>query len=234
MKTRILTFLMLVNYFMFYAQTLHTKNYDNGNLREEGQLDENGKQIGEWKYYYEDGKLERVEKIEGDKIYSKSYWQNGQLSELSNYSTDGRFFGEMIMYYDNGNLWSVKKFNDGQADGKWEDFFLNGKLHSEEFYKNGNRIGTSKLYHENGEISNITKYKDGNAVESKWYLDNGKLWKTETSNFVTNENVITSVTEWSYHLNGKIENITSYTNGQPKGEWKYFDENGKLLKTEKY
>ena len=222
-----------MNVFLSYGQTTVQNKYENGNLREIGQLDKNGKQIGEWKYYYESGKIERIEKFENNKMYTKSFWKNGQLSEI-NSSENGFFFGTTTMFFENGMVWSIKKFKKGQQIGKWKSYHPNGKVYSIENYRNGERINKGKIYHENGIISIRTVYKDGMAIKSKWYRDDGKLWKIETTEIDKSGNYIESVCEREYHTNGKIEKITNYTNGEPKGEWKYYNDTAKLISTEKY
>jgi antitoxin component YwqK of YwqJK toxin-antitoxin module len=37
-----------------------------------------------------------------------------------------------------------------------------------------------------------------------------------------------------YHPNGNLEKLEEYNQGEPEGQWRWFDENGKLLRREKY
>ena len=59
-KINLLLICFLSSCFILNAQE-KTKNYhDNGNLKSEGQYDADGNGIGEWKFYYESGKLQKT------------------------------------------------------------------------------------------------------------------------------------------------------------------------------
>ena len=234
MKKNIIILTHLLSLTFVFAQTQHKTFYENGKLQEIGQFNDKGKQIGEWKYYYENGNIERIENFKAGKIYSKSYWQNGVLSEL-NSSENGFFFGRFTMFYDNGKFWSKKKFNqNGQIDGTSKTYFPNGKLSSIEHYKNGERIKNAKIYHENGKISIYAKYENGISTYEEMYRDNGQIYRIEEIDIEKDDIRIISITEIDYHENGKIEKITKHIDGEPKGEWKFYNEKGKLVKIEKY
>ncbi len=76
----------------------HKKYYNNGNLREEGQL-KNGQGNGEWKYYYE----------------------NGQLKSVGNYE-NGKKTGEWKYYLENGNLTELGKYENDKKVGEWKTY----------------------------------------------------------------------------------------------------------------
>lgn len=215
-----------------YSQTKHISYYDNGNLELVGEFDNDGKPIGEWKSYYDDGTLERIEIFEKNKVFIKSYWKNGNLAEIYS-SEDGYITGEYIMYYDNGNLWSTKNYEKGLHKGKQKSYFKNGNISAIEFYKDGNRIGKFRYYHENGKPSIIAIYnRKGDNIKTKWYRDNGYLWKKESFRYRKNGDVFQKFKE--NHLNGKLEVSGTILNGENVNEWKYYDEQGKLIKIERY
>lgn len=64
-----------------YSQTMHKVLYSNGNVEEQGQFDKSGKQTGEWKYFYENGQVKRIEYFIENKIFAKSFWENGKFGD---------------------------------------------------------------------------------------------------------------------------------------------------------
>lgn len=72
------------------AQKEHKLFYENGIVKEVGQLDANGKETGQWKYYHKDGKLWRIGSFE-----------NGTLS------------GDVIVYHENGLLYEYSTKKNG-------------------------------------------------------------------------------------------------------------------------
>ncbi len=60
MKTILLVIITVLIINTVNAQKEHKKYHDNGNLKEEGWFDSNGKGIGDWKFYDEYGKLNQT------------------------------------------------------------------------------------------------------------------------------------------------------------------------------
>jgi hypothetical protein len=90
MKKSILIVISILFTFLLSAQTEHKEYYDNGNLDIKGYFDGNNNKIGEWKFYYENGKLLAVGKYENGKKTGewKVYNENGVLIETINYKVD--------------------------------------------------------------------------------------------------------------------------------------------------
>lgn len=75
---------LLINFLVFntFAQNIEYKEYfDDGTLKVEGFKDKNGKETGEWKMYYDNGKIKEIGNyLEGQKTSEwKQYDKNGQL-----------------------------------------------------------------------------------------------------------------------------------------------------------
>ncbi|RZK62077.1 MAG: hypothetical protein EOO85_32660, partial [Pedobacter sp.] len=106
------------------AQKEHKLFYENGNVKEVGQLDTNGKETGQWKYYHKDGKLWRIGSFENGKLSGDVivYHENGLLYEYGNVRK-GEENGRWTAFYNNGNFWKTGKFKDGKAKGKWRFFY---------------------------------------------------------------------------------------------------------------
>ena len=92
--------------------------YENGQLEEEGYWS-NGKNIGEFKRYHE----------------------NGNLAQAFNFNKEGRRFGVQRYFYSNGNIQFIGNWEEGKISGKANEFdelgqveetklFIDGKLYS--------------------------------------------------------------------------------------------------------
>lgn len=88
---------------------------------------EQNKNVGNWKYFYDDGRLESTGDFKDDKPHGKWIWyfQNGKIKSEGNYLSgkpDGRWFKydylghlNLMIYYSNGEIVSEVKFNITRA-----------------------------------------------------------------------------------------------------------------------
>ena len=144
--------------------------------REEGGNYVDGKEIGEWKEFYENGKLEKIGSYNNGKETGewKFYDENEQLT-IDNYIDDenigiGKFFDE------NKKFQEIGKVFDEKLSGEWKSLHKNGQLNFVGNFKNGNQTGEWKSYHENGQLRDIGNYVDGKKMgEWKEYYENGKI-----------------------------------------------------------
>ena len=130
----------------------------NGKISQQSNF-ENGKHIGEYLLYHENGNLE-----------AKGSYQNDELN------------GTFESYYPNGKLVMKTSFLDGLQNG-WTVYHReDGSKHSEGNFKNGNRNGEWKYYDENGNIKGTTVFKIDYEIEeanmslqlpnNEWFLAN--------------------------------------------------------------
>ena len=85
---------------------------------------------GEYKSFYENGKLKEFMVYENDLLNGKriSYWVNGLKKEENNF-VSGAMRGENIFYYSNGAVRRRIFFDhEGNRSGEWVEFDRNGKL----------------------------------------------------------------------------------------------------------
>lgn len=231
MKKLNLIFTMFVFVTFAFGQKEHKRYYSNGKLEESGQFDANGKAVGEWKYYYEEGNIERIEKYEGDKLFMQSFWKNGKKQEIST-SENGYFLGTTTLFYDNGQLWRISNFMNGSFDGMQKSYYSNGKVEHVGFYKKGVRIGKWEYFHENGKRSIVSVYDNDNTLSSDWYSDDGIAWKKEKYEYNADGKRTEHFEE--FHLNGKLKETGSFFDGAETGTWKFYNEKGKLIETKNY
>ena len=155
--------------------------YDNGNIKTIGMLF-NGKKIGQWKSFLEDGTLNTLMIYNDDHNSGiiENYYKNGKIFETGKFEGKDKK-GEWRAYYENGVLESISNFKDGERTGEWKDYFENGNLYTIENYIDGVESGEWKYYRENGSLESIENYKDGekHGIEKEYHLD-GTLYKVET------------------------------------------------------
>lgn len=109
----------------------------------------------------------------------------------------------------------------GQIVKKYE----NGQVHSIENFKNGKLNGEFKEFFENGNLSQIGSFKNGDMKNIKVFYENGNL-KFE-------QNLKERKGKYrGYYPNGQLEEEGEVFQGEETGLWKYYDEDGNLLKTE--
>ena len=109
----------------------------------------------------------------------------------------------------------------GQIVKKYKD----GQVKSIENFKNGKLNGEFKEFFENGSLFQIGTFKNGDMKNIKVFYENGKL-KFE-------QNLKNKKGKYrGYYPNGKLEVEGEVFQGDEIGLWKYYNEEGNLLKTE--
>ena len=176
MKKLILIFLLFIPTIFCYGQKTYKILYENGQLKETGQFDVNEKQTGEWKKYYENGKLYHVVNYENGVFKGewKFYDENGKLTNILHSEN-----GLSENFDENGKLWCIGKYKNGiDKIGEWKYYFPNGLTKRIENYKDGKLNGEYKSYeYNNGKVYIYSKgkYENGKEVgEWKYYFENGK------------------------------------------------------------
>ena len=103
--------------------------------------------------------------------------------------------------------------------------YKNGQVKSIENFKNGKLNGEFKEFFEDGNLSQIATFKNGDMKNIKVFYENGKL-KFE-------QNLKNRKGKYrGYYPNGKLEVEGEVFQGDEIGLWKYYNEEGNLLKTE--
>ena len=100
-----------------------------------------GKKVGEWLEYYEDGQLLLKRNYKDDKKEGEwlQYSESGQLIKKSNFK-DGKADGEWLIYYESGALYSIGNYKDDKKEGEWLWYWESGKLKDKRNYKDDRLI----------------------------------------------------------------------------------------------
>ena len=102
------------------------QNYEQGSMV-------NGKEVGKW----------------------VGYWENGQLWYKGEYNKDGKEVGKWVSYHENlHGQWGWKgEFNDnGKKVGEWIEYYSNGQLKEKGDYKDGKKVGEWVYYDKEGNL----------------------------------------------------------------------------------
>ena len=187
-----------------------------------------GKETGEWKNYWENGKLKNVSSFKDGKLSGQwySYLPEGKLSLEGKYK-NGMKTGPWTSYFANGQPRDLKTYKiikttssinksgkkskvnySSELNGKYQSYSdLDGKLTEEGVYKNGKKSGTWTAYHPGGRLK---------AVVSNY--KNGKL-EGELA---------------TYDKRGKVISTCDYKDGLKHGNFKLYDKKGKVTSDKKF
>jgi len=114
--------------------------YDNGNLASEGQeLD--GKRMGDWSSFFEDGSLKSMAKYKsGFVIQKKEFYKTGEVS-MSSFMLNGTDRMQTYYYFKNGNMKKQGAVNANKLEtGEWLFYNEKGDEVKTVVYDNGQII----------------------------------------------------------------------------------------------
>ena len=197
--------------------------YPKGAKYSEGDF-ENGQNVGEWKYYFEDGKLSTIgtynKKGAKDGVW-KDYDENGTLISEDSY-VDGKMEGASKNYHDNGKIYEEYVYRRNKINA-YKYYDINGVL-VKEFLKQKKEFNF-EIYNKNGTLRKsgklIDEYFDGNVITYD-YLG----VKTETKEY-KNEKLINK--EYTFFSNGQINEETPIVDERAHGLFTEYFVNGKIL-----
>lgn len=159
--------------------------------------------------------------------------------------------GVFRTYDEFNNISKIQEFYNGLPDGVCLQFASNGALNSEENYKYGKLSGKTVVYRFGGIKKLIENYSDGKLTGTRTvFYDNG--FKQEEANYKAglrdgitrwyNQSEIITI-EYNYregklhgpartnYYSGSLESEGAYENDLETGEWKYFDADGKHIRS---
>ncbi|MBI2966728.1 MAG: hypothetical protein HYY40_02810 [Bacteroidetes bacterium] len=162
--------------------------------------------------FYPSGKLlHRGYYFEGQLKAYKNFYEPGQVER--DFKTIDNFRSVLITYYSNGNVKSNIQYREGYPV-MWEDFYADGKLeYMEEFHKSLEYYLVKKSFYPGGQQEMIFELLDPKKriFSSKEFYASGVV-KEE----------------------GKLVFNKELSDYQRIEKWRFFNENGKLIKEEYY
>ena len=206
--------------------------FSDGKVVAQGIVDDRGRFQDNWKEFYPDGTLKAEGRYRNGRRIGKwqFYFQNGTLEQVGHFNNNGEHHGEWTWYHSNGQIHMVQNYEKGLQDGDFKEFAEDGKtMVSEGQYIEGERHGNWIV--NTGIERSEGRYRNGER-HGKWKthcLQEGKI--TFEGSFVDG---IPNGKHVYYQANGKILEEGYYTMGQLNGIWKKYDEKGQLYVTVTY
>jgi len=175
------------------------------------------------KIYYENGHVEReILSGDGNKFFAnktstrKEYYENGQLKATGNaYSIVLCEVGEWKYYYPDGTLESTGNFDGGAKTGVWKYYYPNGQLKQTGMYK------TTRY-----------RFNSGDICERKVNMLDDKAMSYLIQTLGSREQVSQLQIANSSDLG--CSTLGVFGCSSETGEWKYYNEDGELIKTESF
>jgi uncharacterized protein len=162
-----------------------------------------------------------------DGLYLQEFFYlDGTKCETHNMES-GVSHGKSISWHKNGKLMAKEEYNHGMLVGVSQRWYPTGEIQTEAFYDvNG---GIERVYYQNGNLKSVNSLDQrGHYLGlSHFWCVNGNIDKTEY--YTRTEKHLVK-----YYCSGKIEIEGRYVDGFIDGEWKYWNEQGELIKQETY
>ncbi|WP_215398299.1 toxin-antitoxin system YwqK family antitoxin [Rheinheimera oceanensis] len=200
-----------------------------GTIRYKTQWQDN-KQHGKAEFYTAKNILYKVESWDkgvksGD--YQEFYVSNGE-PKLAGNMQKGEWFGLWQAWYEDGTLAQAVHYDASRKHGLAQEYYDNGQLKSEIEYEYDKPHGRYELFHLNGRPQQKESYVKGlKEGKAEYFHPNGK--PAQQGDYLRDR----KEGEWlEYWPNGQVRTQGSYISNRPSGDWQYFDQHGKLIKTE--
>jgi len=193
-------------------------------------MDKLGQKQGAWKEFYEDGKIKSERTfVNGKKTgYEKTFSPAGSLANIEKYVGDSlqKEAPELTTklevrneYYEDGSIKKTGTYLYDLAEGTHKEYSQDGKITGAKIYREGNLVGEGIIDEAGNQQGGWTEYHPGKQVKGKGNYDNG-----------------VKIGDWIFYFpNGKVEQKGKYDKkGRPQDLWKWYYENGSLLREENY
>lgn len=153
-------------------------SYYKNNIKEIGHWKE-GKQNGLFQLYTEDGILvddANFKDGERDGLTEQYYSDTGNLRVKAVYK-EGVLHGEFKYCFPNGHTQAIANYENGNLNGKFDEYYENGNLKLTGFYKESLQEGEWQYFNEEKNLVSKINYKAGklNGIKEDYY-QNGKVW----------------------------------------------------------
>ena len=209
------------DYFDENGNRILSEIYRYGKIYAQGLIDENGKYQGEWKLYYDSGKI----KAKGNYISSVRegqwifYFENGE-TEQTGFFEKGKASGDWIWFYESKKIRRTGKFNNNSEEGLFVEFSETGDTISQGNYENGFKEG--KWQYNINDLKESGVYEKGlkTGVWKEYFTEGNIKFEGEFKRDLANGKHI------FYYNDKKIKEIRYYQNGVPTDTWFYYDEVG--------
>ena len=138
-------------------------------------------------------------------------------------------------YWPNDSLKIKGEYKNGYKSGKWEYFNLNGKVWKYELFQNGKLIDEMKWQIFKPKQSEIDALEAKLKEQSENQIIDSVNQELKDTTQKENSFLEGYTGNWiEYHDNGKLDCVIEYMNGLKHGKANYYDEEERLIRTERY
>lgn len=221
---------------------------------ENNQLDPSTTFSGAWNNWDQDGKLKstfhyRNGKKDGSYIVynstggvlSEGQYKAGELDGLQKIEMEdgsrteipyenGKRSGVERSWYPGGELAVEAPWVDGEQEGSVTYYFESGAVHSSIPYYKGKREGVHKTFHETGAPQGEEQYRDDELNGPSEFR---RIDGTPEMALNYRDGKLDGIQIW-YNGSGKKSREATMLLGIPHGEWREWDDDGKLIVEEMY
>ncbi|GEM_PF-1979912 len=150
----------------------------NGRVLDQGSYNLDGKKIGTWKGWNEQGNPTYVENHDTTARTYWSYYDNGKLKDVSSWLKDKQV-GTLERYYDTGQIYTRATYSNGKLDGTETFWHKNGRKSSETPFKAGNVDGVITRWTEKGTVWSVDHFKNGqmDGLSTQFHENGRKKWE---------------------------------------------------------
>jgi antitoxin component YwqK of YwqJK toxin-antitoxin module len=258
----IIALLLLCGFYAaFLSKEYRREFYEDGTLKYEAQY-KDGLLDGKKQGYYPTGELKVVSHYRENKLHGpyRELYENGQIKVLAYYE-NGQKHGDYQSFYEDGSSEIKGNYVDGLADGDFKEWNRDGNMRLDASFKKGllAYIRHKLVIEPLGEEYRKIYWKDNKKIKSQWFnrreeLKLETLWDGETEKRMTvfyergpGKGKVSKQCDYParkrkycrhFDENGRLNSEGLYRDEELAfsdvkiGVWKYYKEDGSLLRTE--
>jgi len=205
----------------------YTKWYKDGNLMEEGTLDD-GKLTGAFVSYHPNGKIHEQGTYSHHHKKTdewKAFYPNGKRKYQVNYNYSGQLIGENTFFFENGKVAKKTRYDAfGDKDGKWIEYHASRRVKEAINYRNNKREGEWVRYNDKGWLLEKGNYRDDHLsgayvkyTDEAVKIKEGRYYKGKKTG------------KWTYYyLNSKMQKVVHYDHDEIEGVYISYYNSGQL------
>ncbi|NCG30466.1 MAG: hypothetical protein GWP27_08395 [Bacteroidetes bacterium] len=196
----------------------------------QNQVDEDGQKQGKWEKKYENGNVRYQGQFEDDQAISTFfyYYENKVKSSEVTYWSEGKASAKF--FHNNGVIMGKGPYLNQQKDGDWVFFDNQAKKSMTESYVNGVLQGQSQVFYLNGQVSATFSYTDGRKDGAfKEFFPDGKVKIAGTYQDDTYDGQYVQ-----YYQDAKVLRKGAYKAAVKDGLWVHYDTDGRIIGQELY
>jgi len=240
-------------FWKIFGKMKKTPNYEPDQIVEEGSYKSSRKQ-GLWKKFFASGKIKNEITYVNSRPngYYKIYFENGQIEEEGSWKSN-RNTGSFKRYYENGQVSQEFVFNEsGKRDGEQKYFYDNGQVmiiadisqgkekFVKEFFENGELKAEKVFIDGKLDVENTKVYEAKEPVKDRVEAELEAAPVRVVVIDSTDKDNLSEAFDGNghkkmYNKNKQLSKVGVFKNYRlMEGEWYKYDDNGILMKIEKF